>query len=225
MRSEHSINGELIKLRREERGWTQSDLAIRACMSIKQIRQIEEGGTSAFYSEPVKLTATKKVATLLGISMDVLFPDDVQAHPVDAVTEPEAPTREETVEVEQVDLHAHVQEATVEVPVVAPDEVAKPKISLGFIAALFVAALAVAAWMRPDADPAATEPPPPLQAVPAEADAAASAASAAVEAASAEASSPAASVASATKATQLGAPSPALAASKPAQPASAAASK
>jgi hypothetical protein len=36
---ERFINGELLRLRREERGWVISDMALRSCMSVKQIRQ------------------------------------------------------------------------------------------------------------------------------------------------------------------------------------------
>ena len=56
---ESAINGELIRLTRESRGWAIGDLATRSCMSIRQIRQLEEGGTSSFYSLGVKVTAAK----------------------------------------------------------------------------------------------------------------------------------------------------------------------
>ena len=45
------INGDLLRLRREASGWVLNDLATRACMSVKQIRQLEEGGLSAYYSQ------------------------------------------------------------------------------------------------------------------------------------------------------------------------------
>ncbi|MEY4363149.1 MAG: hypothetical protein RLZZ24_501 [Pseudomonadota bacterium] len=74
MSHEHaSINGALLRLRREARGWLQADVATRACMSIKQIRQLEDGGLSAFYSEAVKVTAAKKVGGLLGLTHDEVF--------------------------------------------------------------------------------------------------------------------------------------------------------
>ena len=74
MTQEHaSINGALLRLRREARGWVQSDVATRACMSVKQIRQLEDGGLSAFYSEAVKVTAAKKVGHLLGLTEDEVF--------------------------------------------------------------------------------------------------------------------------------------------------------
>jgi transcriptional regulator with XRE-family HTH domain len=74
MTQEHaSINGALLRLRREARGWVQSDVATRACMSVKQIRQLEDGGLSAFYSDAVKVTAAKKVGALLGLTPEEVF--------------------------------------------------------------------------------------------------------------------------------------------------------
>lgn len=70
---EASINGELIRLTRESRGWVLGDLATRACMSVRQIRQLEEGGTSSFYSLGVKVTAAKRVASLLGLAPEQVF--------------------------------------------------------------------------------------------------------------------------------------------------------
>ncbi len=70
---ESAINGELIRLTRESRGWALGDLATRSCMSIRQIRQLEEGGTSSFYSLGVKVTAVKRVAVLLGLTPDQVF--------------------------------------------------------------------------------------------------------------------------------------------------------
>jgi transcriptional regulator with XRE-family HTH domain len=60
------INGELLRLRREARGWLLNDLATRACMSVKQIRQLEEGGMSSFYSAAVKVTSAKKLVLCWG---------------------------------------------------------------------------------------------------------------------------------------------------------------
>jgi transcriptional regulator with XRE-family HTH domain len=67
------IDGSAVRLRREAQGWAVTDLASRACLSVKQVRQIEEGGLSSFYSESVKLTAARKVAGLLQLSEAQLF--------------------------------------------------------------------------------------------------------------------------------------------------------
>jgi transcriptional regulator with XRE-family HTH domain len=67
------INGALLRQRREAKGWAQTDLATRACLSLRQVRQIEDGGNSSFYSESVKATAARKIATLLGLSSESAF--------------------------------------------------------------------------------------------------------------------------------------------------------
>ena len=67
------INGALLRMRREELGWALADLATRACLSNKQVKQIEEGGTSSFYSETVKVTAAKKVGGILGLPAQSVF--------------------------------------------------------------------------------------------------------------------------------------------------------
>jgi len=67
------IDGQSVRLKRETLGLAVTDLATLACLSTKQIKQIEEGGTSAFYSENVKLTAARKIAALLQMSEDQLF--------------------------------------------------------------------------------------------------------------------------------------------------------
>jgi transcriptional regulator with XRE-family HTH domain len=214
-----TINGELLRLKRESMGWLVGDLATRACMSVKQIRQLEEGGSSSFYSESVKLTSAKKVGGILGLTPDEVF-GVVSQNPVNPSDEDpfqtlDAPATDPVAGIEvssqaeqtsSASNPTHVVDATpiqaeslapfkpsndvADTPVqsvasAAPEQ--KNKTPLGAIAALFVAALAVAAWMRPEAEPVAVEPPPPLQTLPAETpDGAASAASA--EAASSAAS-------------------------------------
>ena len=74
------IDGAAVRLKRESQGWVLNDLATRACLSVKQIRQIEEGGMSAFYSESVKLTAARKVASLLDMTEAQLFGQAVPPH-------------------------------------------------------------------------------------------------------------------------------------------------
>lgn len=67
------INGDLLRQRREAKGWAPTDLATRACLSLRQVRQIEEGGNSSFYSESVKATAARKIAALLGLPQELAF--------------------------------------------------------------------------------------------------------------------------------------------------------
>ncbi len=191
------INGELLRLRREARGWVLSDLATRACMSVKQIRQLEEGGMSSFYSAAVKMTSAKKVGALLGLSAAEVFahevehvPDQEAVDPEYVVVEPQVLANENTpnevasvvyesaqVEVDTTEMHPSVlKEAPAKPTSVADDS--KSKTSLWVIVGLFAAALAVAAYMQPKDEPVA-EAAPPLQVLPADLTDAASAASSA----------------------------------------------
>jgi transcriptional regulator with XRE-family HTH domain len=67
------VNGSILQQSRDALGWSQGELASRACLSVKQVKQLEEGGTSSFYSEGVKLTAARKIAQILGVSDDELW--------------------------------------------------------------------------------------------------------------------------------------------------------
>lgn len=176
------INGDLLRIRREARGWALSDMAIRACMSVKQIRQLEEGGMSAFYSTAVKATAAKKVGGLLGVSIDEVFDQPTQ----DVSVESESQEPSIVVPSTGVELASAVQEVVfeskdqmselaAEPAVPTPSEEKKSKTSLWLTAVLFAAALAVAAYMQPHEE-LAVEPPPPLQVMPSDAVDAASAA-------------------------------------------------
>lgn len=185
-----TINGDLLRLRREERGWALSDLATRACMSIKQIRQLEEGGSSSFYSEAVKWTSAKKVGSLLGMAPDEVFvqtqAEVISAPAVELVNDAGIATVPE-ITIEQVPEPVPVVKAE---PVVeeadrsaqSDDVQASPQTSktpVLALAALFVAALAVAAWMRPEPEVVSEPAPPVLQNMVTEANDAASSASAA----------------------------------------------
>jgi len=200
------INGDLLRLNREAQGWSLSDMATRACMSVKQIRQLEEGGMSSFYSAAVKVTSAKKVGTLLGVSADEVLGlvADVEEVLVEETAGEEALKTEAlavdaaapiVAEIPQASVteaahvaHPMTSEDAPHAAVVQP-EAPKAKTSIWVIAGLFVAALAVAAYLQPKEEPA-TEPPPPLQVVPTEATDAASAAEAPASTASDSASMP-----------------------------------
>jgi len=195
------INGDLLRLRREARGWVLSDMATRACMSVKQIRQLEEGGISSFYSEAVKLTSARKVGALLGLSAEeVVVQETLTSSGIEEITTEivDVPV----VEVEAIDVLLAEQptddvasEASVEAEVSHPAVPAKDaKSKIWVTAALFAVALAVAAYMQPKEDEVA-EPAPPLQAVPSDAVDPASVASASEAAASATESQASAAVA------------------------------
>lgn len=239
------INGELLRLRREARGWVLADMATRACMSVKQIRQIEEGGMSSFYSTAVKVTAAKKVGVLLGLSADEIFTqtfasDDVVADTslLEVVVEPEVPVVVSAAEsvVAQSLTNSNdselaslpvAEEPTVDAPIhshvaaMRQDDAPKSKISLWLIAVLFLMALAGATYWQSQED-SVTEPAPPLQVLPVEepasgASAAEGAASVAVEVASMAASIPLAVPAPVASVSRV----PAIAASSAGRPASA----
>jgi len=181
-----SINGDLLRLRREACGWVLNDMATRACMSVKQIRQLEEGGTSAFYSPNVKMTAAKKVGALLGLSAQqvLLQPDmpelDAHGHHEDIVAV-ESNIAPHVGSPGQVSIHVDASAETA-TPSASAVATTKSKTSLWVISGLFLAALGVAAYMQPE-DEQPAEPAPPLQVVPSDS----------VDAASATESSPAAS--------------------------------
>jgi transcriptional regulator with XRE-family HTH domain len=181
-----SINGDLLRLRREACGWVLNDMATRACMSVKQIRQLEEGGTSAFYSPNVKMTAAKKVGALLGLSAQqvLLQPDmpelDAHGHHEDIVAV-ESNIAPHVGSPGQVSIHVDASAETA-TPSASGVATTKSKTSLWVISGLFLAALGVAAYMQPE-DEQPAEPAPPLQVVPSDS----------VDAASATESSPAAS--------------------------------
>ncbi len=188
------INGDLLRLRREASGWVLNDLATRACMSVKQIRQLEEGGLSAYYSQAVKITAAKKVGALLGLSAEevltspselsqgeIQIDEPAPASNLDAVQTINLPyTLEESAQDPLVSDQVQAYALSVDV------EPKKTKTSLWLIAGLFVSALLVAAYLQPQ-DELPSEAAPPLQTLPADVTDAASAASAAeVSASSAE---------------------------------------
>lgn len=181
-----SINGDLLRLRREACGWVLNDMATRACMSVKQIRQLEEGGTSAFYSPNVKMTAAKKVGALLGLSAQqvLLQPDmpelDAHGHHEDTLAV-ESNIAPHVGSPGQVSIHVDASAETA-TPSASGVATTKSKTSLWVISGLFLAALGVAAYMQPE-DEQPAEPAPPLQVVPSDS----------VDAASATESSPAAS--------------------------------
>lgn len=58
---------------REKLGLSTKDLGGMACLSTRQIEQIENGQMGAFYGVQIKLTAAKKVAKILGLSDEEAF--------------------------------------------------------------------------------------------------------------------------------------------------------
>jgi transcriptional regulator with XRE-family HTH domain len=58
---------------REKLGLSSKELGAMACLSTRQIEQIENGEMSSFYGAQIKVTAAKKVAKLLNLSDEEAF--------------------------------------------------------------------------------------------------------------------------------------------------------
>jgi transcriptional regulator with XRE-family HTH domain len=113
---------------REVLGLTTQELAIKACLSNRQIEQIENGEMSSFYGVQIKFTAAKKVATLLNLSEQEAFDFGDQAPVVQQTT-----LVEETPQVAEVKktIANKVEVVKVESPKVeAPAVVSKPTIAV-----------------------------------------------------------------------------------------------
>jgi cytoskeleton protein RodZ len=67
------IRTESFTKARESLGLTTKVLSGMACLSIRQVEQIENGESSSFYGDQVKFTAAKKVAGLLRLTPEEAF--------------------------------------------------------------------------------------------------------------------------------------------------------
>ena len=67
------IRKEAFSKARESLGLSPKDLAGMACLSVRQIQQIENGEMSSFYGAQIKVTAAKKVAALLKLNEEDAF--------------------------------------------------------------------------------------------------------------------------------------------------------
>lgn len=163
------IDGDLLRKQREIRGWTMNDIANRACLSVKQIRQLEEGGSESFYSAAVKWTAAKKVASLLGISITPQINPSLSSTLTDALQSGDAVLIKQASSVETVAPQMEAEALQTET---SPSELQQPtskqslkspQFSWWVMATLFGLALVMAAWLNPSLEPVATDAPPPLQ--------------------------------------------------------------
>ena len=126
------IRKEAFTKARESLGLSTKDLSGMACLSVRQIEQIENGESSSFYGAQVKFTAAKKVAGLLKLSPEDAFDFSGVAQPVKAAkveeklqeetkasavekkAKPE--NRKETTDIEEDVSQALVSEPKVEKP-------------------------------------------------------------------------------------------------------------
>ena len=97
------IRKEAFTKARESLGLSTKELSGMACLSVRQIEQIENGETSTFYGPQVKVTAAKKVAGLLKLKEEDAFDFGEQAPPAKIVAEKESepPVAHKVVKVEK----------------------------------------------------------------------------------------------------------------------------
>ena len=66
------LRGQTLRLLRMQQNWDPAILATQACISIRQLYQLECGETSLFYSQSLRNQAGRRVATILGAQWDAL---------------------------------------------------------------------------------------------------------------------------------------------------------
>lgn len=81
------IRKEAFTKARESLGLSTKELSGMACLSVRQIEQLENGETSTFYGPQVKVTAAKKVAGLLKLKEEDAFDFGDQTPPAKAIPE------------------------------------------------------------------------------------------------------------------------------------------
>ena len=75
--------GQALRQRRLALGMDPADLATRACLSLRQLYQLESGEDSLFYSSSLRNQAGRRVAALLGADWEQLGPNSTQAPAAD----------------------------------------------------------------------------------------------------------------------------------------------
>ena len=75
------IRKEAFTKARESLGLSTKDLSGMACLSVRQIEQIENGGMTSFYGPHIKFVAAKKVAALLKLKEEDAFDFGQKAPP------------------------------------------------------------------------------------------------------------------------------------------------
>jgi transcriptional regulator with XRE-family HTH domain len=97
---------------REVLGLTTQELALKACLSNRQIEQLENGEMGSFYGVKIKYTAAKKVATLLNLSEKEAFDFGDQVPAVQEITlVEETPPLAEVIKVEPPKVTAPTRES------------------------------------------------------------------------------------------------------------------
>ena len=91
---------------REKLGLSTKELGGMACLSTRQIEQIENGETSSYYGAQIKVTAAKKVARLLKLDEADAFDYGAQAPQTLNVSQAELPIAEARLVVNPQDLRS-----------------------------------------------------------------------------------------------------------------------
>ena len=92
------IRKEAFTKARESLGLSTKELSGMACLSVRQIEQIENGEMSSFYGAQIKMTAAKKVAALLKLNEEDAFDFGEKAQPITIIPEKIVETIAEKVE-------------------------------------------------------------------------------------------------------------------------------
>lgn len=76
-----TIQGDVLKQARERARLSEVDLANKLCLSKKSIIQLEEGGSSTFFSESHKISVAKRVIAILKLEENqvLIYPDQSNA--------------------------------------------------------------------------------------------------------------------------------------------------
>lgn len=82
------IRKEAFTKARESLGLSIKELSAKSCLSVHQIEQLENGESSSFYGPQVKVTAAKKVASLLNLSEEEAFDFSGVQPPAKSAPEP-----------------------------------------------------------------------------------------------------------------------------------------
>lgn len=138
------VRGQTLRLLRLQKNWEAASLATQACLSLRQLYQLENGETSLFYSKSLRNQAGRRVATILGVQWDELeqpsSPTVQDKHlKLVSATEPETP--------------AVTKQSQSPSPVEVPMGLDKPAVDT-----LVVPTPVMAQISRPDPVPAATPP-------------------------------------------------------------------
>lgn len=66
------VRGQALRQLRMQKSWDAVSLATQACISLRQLYQLESGETSLFYSQSLRNQAGRRVAAILGARWDNL---------------------------------------------------------------------------------------------------------------------------------------------------------